>query len=247
MPPIHDSPRVRLPDLCRFVLAVLAVLATLCLLTLLLMSCTSGSSTDGRYRQIILIDRTGVAQVETWQSEVATQTAAAVHRALDEGVAQVDLAAIGSNTDQAATVATADLTGIEGNTEAKRDAARQALVDDIATAAAEIASQPVDTAGTDVFAALDQAASLCQAPEVSECSVLVISDLEDQRVTGAPSAEEAANALRPLMPDLTGISVQVSGLGASGADAATVQKVRAAWVVLFDQASAVDVRIARSL
>jgi hypothetical protein len=75
----------------------------------------------------------------------------------------------------------------------------------------------------------------------------VISDLEDQRVLAAPSAEAAVEELGELVPDLTGVSVQVSGLGASGADAATVQQVKATWLALFEQAGAVDVRIARSL
>lgn len=238
---------VRLAGFWHLVVAVLALLALLCLLTTLLVGCETGDDEADRHQLVIAIDRTGVAQASSWQAEVAAQTQAALEDGIQDGVDQVSLLSIGSDTNQTATVATADLTSIEGNTRAKRDAARQTLINEIASAAAQVAAQPVETSGTDVFAALEQAASLCHAPEVTECSVLVISDLEDQRVTGAPSAEEAIASLAALMPDLVGISVQVSGLGASGADAATVQKVKTVWSTLFEQAGAVDVRIARSL
>jgi hypothetical protein len=219
----------------------------LCLPILALIGCRTDDGNDDLHGLVIAIDRTGVAQADTWQAEVAAQTQVALETAMDEGVDQVALLSIGSNTDQTATVATADLTAIEGNTEAKREAARQTLIADIASAAAQVASRPVDTAGTDVFAALNQAASLCQAPDVTECSVLVFSDLEDLRVLAALSREAAVDELGDFMPDLTGVSVQVAGLGASGADASTVQTVRAAWLALFEQAGAVGVRIARSL
>jgi hypothetical protein len=195
----------------------------------------------------IIVDRTGVAQAESWSAEVAVQTQQALKAAVDDGVDLVDIISIGSNTDQTATVASADFSSVEGNTEAKRDAARQSLVDQLVSATAQVAAQPVETSGSDVFAALDQAASLCAAAEVAQCSLLVISDLEDQRVLTASSPEATIEELGPLMPDLTGVSVQVSGLGASGAEAATVQKVKAAWTGLLDQAGAVDIRIARSL
>lgn len=220
---------------------------TICAVSLVLISCACSDEQPDVHQFVLAIDRTGLAQIESWSAEVATQTQAALEAAVADGVDHVDLIAVGSNTQQVATIAEADLNDIEGNTEAKRDAARQTLLDNIASAAAQAAAQPVDTAGTDVFAALDQAASLCQAPEVTECSMLLISDLEDQRVTGAPSAEEAITSLAPLMPDLTGVSVQVSGLGASGVDAATVQKVKAVWTELLQQAGAVDIRVARSL
>lgn len=104
------------------------------------------------------------------------------------------------------------------------------------------------TNGSDVFAAFHQAASLCQDPEVVECSVVLLSDLEDQRITALSSPEHAVPELGHLMPpDLSGISVQVSGLGSSGANAERVEKVRAAWELLLDHAGAVNVRIARSL
>jgi hypothetical protein len=222
--------------------------SAMCLVLVAAVACSSGDEAgDGLHRQVIAIDRTGVAHAESWQAEVAAQTQHALEAAVEEGVDLVDVISIGSNTDQTATAATADFSEIEGNTEAKRDAARQSLVDQLASAAAQVAAQPVDTSGSDVFAALDQTASLCHAPEVGECSVLVISDLEDQRVLAAPSPEATIEELGGLMPDLTGVSVQVSGLGASGADAATVQKIKAAWTGLLDQAGAVDVRIARSL
>jgi len=234
-------------DVWRLVLAVLVTLATLCLLAALLISCGRNNDEVDRHQLIIAIDRTGVAQTETWQAEVATQTQAALEQAIDEDIDQVALLSIGSNTDQTATVATADLTAIEGNTQAKRDAARQRMVDDLASAAAQVAAKPVDTVGTDVFAALHQAASLCEAPKVTDCSVLVISDLEDQRLLAATSPVVAVEQLGSLMPDLTGVSLQVSGQGASGADASTVQKIKDAWLALFEHAGAVDVRIARSL
>lgn len=221
--------------------------AALSLLTVLLVSCGSGTGTSARHELVIAIDRTGVAHAETWQAEVATQTQAALETAVTDGVDHVDLLSIGSNTQQVATVTEADLHDVEGNTEAKREAARQALIEGISSAAAQVAAQPVETQGTDVFAALHQAAALCQAPENTECSVLTFSDLEDQRVLAPPTPEAAVDELADLMPDLTGVSIRVAGLGASGADAATVEKVRATWTELFEQAGAVDVRIARSL
>lgn len=221
-------------------------LAALTLLSVSLVSCSHAQAND-RHRQIIVIDRTGIAQAESWQAEVAVQTQHALEAAVEDGVDLVDVISIGSNTDQTATVASVDFAEIEGNTGAKRAAARQSLVEQLVSAIAQVAAHPVETYGSDVFAALDQAASLCDAPEVTACSLLVISDLEDQRVLAASSPGAATEELGEFMPDITGVSVQVSGLGASGADAATVEQVEATWLALFEQAGAVDVRIARSL
>jgi hypothetical protein len=218
------------------------------LLVLALVGCTTAEErTASAHELVVAIDRTGVAHADSWQQEVAVQTQAALEQAFTDDVDHVALLSIGSNADQTATVAEVDLTAVDGNTEAKRETARRALTEDIASAAAQVAAQPVETAGTDVFAALYQVASLCQAPEVTRCSAVIVSDLEDQRVLAALSPEAAVDELATLMPDLTDISVKVSGLGASGADAATVQKVKAAWTELLNRASAVDVRIARSL
>jgi len=234
-------------DVLRLALAVVGVLAILCLLTTLLVGCGTDEGSAELHQMVIAIDRTGVAQAGSWQAEVVTQTDAALRQRAAKDVDRVALLSIGSNTDQTATVASADLATIEGNTAAKRDAARQRVFDGIASAAGQVAGEPVGTVGTDVFAALHQAASLCLTPEITDCSVVVISDLEDQRVLAAPTAEIAVKQLSSLMPDLPGVSLQVSGLGASGADTATVQKVKEAWLGLLKDAGAVDIRIARSL
>jgi hypothetical protein len=196
---------------------------------------------------VVAVDRTGVADQETWAAEVAGQVGARTERAMAEGASRLELIGIGSNTQQAARVVTVDLDGVDGNTAAKRDQARRRLVESVAAAAGHVAAQPVTTSGTDVLAALEQAADLCHGPGVRTCSILLASDMEDQRVSLAPSAEEAIAALASGMPDLAGVGVEVTGIGASGGGGAVATRVEAVWTQLFEQAGAVDVRIARSL
>jgi len=196
---------------------------------------------------VVAIDRTGVAEDETWSTEVAAQVMDEVERALDGGVDRVEIIGIGSTADATVQWATVDLTDVQGNTRSKREVARQQLVAAAGAAARELAADPVTTHGTDVVVALDQAVALCRAPGVGSCSILLASDLEDQRVTGAPSAAAAVEVLAPLMPELDGIPVSVTGLGASGAGSAVVTQVSDAWDSLLRAAGAVDVRIARSL
>lgn len=197
---------------------------------------------------VVAVDRTGVADQQTWASEVAGQVGARTERALAEGATRLELIGIGSNTQQAARVVTVDLDGVEGNTAAKRDQARRRLVERVAAAAGQVAAQPVTTTtGTDVLAALEQAADLCHGPGVRTCSILLASDMEDQRVSLAASVDEAIAGLAPGMPDLDGVGVEVTGIGASGAGRSVTTRVEAVWAELFEQAGAVDVRIARSL
>jgi hypothetical protein len=196
---------------------------------------------------VVAVDRTGVADQQTWPEEVAGQVGARTERAMAEGATRLELIGIGSNTQQAARVVTVDLDGVEGNTAAKRDQARRRLVESVAAAAGQVAAQPVTTSGTDVLAALEQAADLCDGPGVRSCSILLASDMEDQRVSLAASDEEAIAGLAPGMPDLDGVAVEVTGIGASGAGGSVTTRVEAVWARLFEQAGAVDVRIARSL
>lgn len=248
--PESDSPAVSMPAPGRL-RAGGGVLAwgALALLVLALPGCARGTPGADDVRLLVLaIDRTGsIAQADTWQADVTTQAQTALEAAMPDGVDQVELIGLGSSTDQVATIARADFTDIEGNTSAKREEARQRLIADISSAAAQVAAVPVETSGTDVFAALSQVAFLCRAPEATECSVLLLSDLEDQRITALSSPEEAVEEAGHLMPDLSDISVQVSGLGAAGANAETVHHVKTAWELLLDHAGAVNVRIARSL
>lgn len=196
---------------------------------------------------VIAVDRTGVAAGETWSTEVAAQVMDEVERALDGGVDRVEVIGIGSTPDATVRWATIDLTDIQGNTRSKREVARQQLVAAAGATARELAENPVTTYGTDVVVAIDEAAAMCRAPDVGSCSILLASDLEDQRVTGASSVDEAVEVLAPLMPPLDGIPVSVTGLGASGAGSAVVTQVHDAWDSLLRAAGAVDVRIARSL
>lgn len=207
-----------------------------------------GEAARGVDLVVVAVDRTGVADQQTWASEVAGQVGARTERALAEGATRLELIGIGSNTQQAARVVTVDLDGVEGNTAAKRDQARRRLVERVAAAAGQVAAQPVTTTtGTDVMAALEQAADLCHGPGVRTCSILLASDMEDQRASLAASVEEAVAGLAPGMPDLAGVGVDVTGIGASGAGGDVVTRVEAVWARLFEQAGAVDVRIARSL
>jgi hypothetical protein len=196
---------------------------------------------------VVAIDRTGVAASETWSTEVATQVASEVDQAIGDGVDLVEIIGIGSKPIDTVRWATVDLTEIEGNTRAKREAAREQLVTAAGAAAHELADTPVTTYGTDVVAALSEAAALCHGPDVGSCSILLVSDLEDQRVTRAASTVAAVEALTPIMPELAGIPVHVTGLGASGANSTIVARVQEAWDALLQSAGAVDVRIARSL
>ena len=196
---------------------------------------------------VVAVDRTGVAHSSSWPVEVASQVMSVVETALDHHVDQIELIGIGSNQGDTQRLATIDLTGIDGNTRAKREAAREQVVAAAGATARRIAEAPVPSDGTDVIAALAEAAELCQDPAVGSCSIVLASDLEDQRVTGAASPDAAVAALGPLMPALDGIPVSITGLGASGADSALVTKVSAAWEELLHGAGATDVRIARSL
>jgi hypothetical protein len=196
---------------------------------------------------VIAIDRTGVTGNGTWSVDVASQVMAEVERGLDDGIESVELIGIGSTPKDTERWATIDLTHIEGNTQAKRNAVRDGLVTAAGAAARQVAEQPVTTYGTDVVAALTEAAALCNTPTVRRCWILLATDLEDQRVTNAPSAAAAVEELRPLMPDLEGIPLSVTGLGASGANSSLVDKVAEAWDALLREAGATDVRIARSL
>jgi hypothetical protein len=209
--------------------------------TLVLVACSDqsgGAAGDAREldRTVIAIDRTGVTANETWPADVGTQVTAEVERGLDDGVDSIELIGIGSTP-----------TRVDGNTEAKRQAARQDLVTSAGATARRLVEEPVGTDGTDVLSALTEAAALCRDPRVRSCSILMVTDLEDQRVTDAPSVEAAVDSLAPQMPRLDDIAVRVTGLGASGADAALVTKVNDAWSALLQGAGAADVRIARSL
>ena len=208
-----------------------------------------GGGDDGQGVDLVVVavDRTGVADRETWAAEVAGQVGARTERAMADGANRLELIGIGSNTQQAARVVTVDLGGVEGNTAAKRDQARRRLVESVAEAAGQVAAQPVTTNGTDVLAALEQAADLCHGPGVRSCSVLLASDMEDQRVSLATSVEDAVAGLSPGMPDLAGVHVEVTGIGASGAGGDVATRVETVWSQLFEQAGAVNVRIARSL
>jgi hypothetical protein len=213
-------------------------------------ACSAGSSADeseGSDLTVIAIDRTGVAGNGTWPVDVASQVMATVESAIGDDVESVDLIGIGSTPGDSLRLATIDLLHIGGNTRAKREAARQEVIATAGATARQLAEQPVTTNGTDVIAALTEAVALCQDPAVTRCSIVVASDLEDQRVTRAPSVDAAVDALLPLMPDLDGIPVTVTGLGASGADSALVTKVSAAWDALLRASGASNVRIARSL
>jgi hypothetical protein len=215
-----------------------------------LASCGGGdheSSQGSSALTVVAIDRTGVAASKTWATEVATQVGGEVERAIRNGVDRIEIIGIGSTPKDTVRWATIDLTQLEGNTRAKREAAREQLVAAAATAAHDLADTPVTTYGTDVVAGLSEAAALCSSPDVGACSILLVSDLEDQRVTGTTSASEAVKALSPIMPKLDGIPVHVTGLGASGADSTAVTRVQETWVTLLRSAGAVDVRIARSL
>jgi hypothetical protein len=98
-------------------------------LSLVIVAAAACSSDDeaanNLHRQIVVVDRTGVAQAESWQAEVAVQAQHALEAAVEDGVDLVDVISIGSNTDQTATAASVDFSSVEGNTGAKRDAARQ--------------------------------------------------------------------------------------------------------------------------
>ena len=196
---------------------------------------------------VVAVDRTGVAAAETWADEVAVQVSSEAERAMGDGFDRIEIIGIGSTTNDTVRWATVDLTRIEGNTRAKRAAERERLIAAAGAAGHDLAAAPVTTYGTDVVAAISEANALCRNPGVGPCSMLLISDLEDQRVTGATSAAAAVEVLTPLMPDLGGVSVRVSGLGASGADSTVVTQVEQAWQTLLESAGAVDVRIARSL
>jgi hypothetical protein len=220
--------------------------------TLVLVACSDqsgGAAGDAREldRTVIAIDRTGVTANETWPADVGTQVTAEVERGLDDGVDSIELIGIGSTPNDTMRWATIDLTRVDGNTEAKRQAARQDLVTSAGATARRLVEEPVGTDGTDVLSALTEAAALCRDPRVRSCSILMVTDLEDQRVTDAPSVEAAVDSLAPQMPRLDDIAVRVTGLGASGADAALVTKVNDAWSALLQGAGAADVRIARSL
>jgi hypothetical protein len=215
-----------------------------------LAACGSGNDEPAHARDaltVVAIDRTGVAASETWSTEVAAQVASEVDQAIGDGVDLIEIIGIGSTPNDTVRWATVDLTEIEGNTRAKREAARDQLVTAAGAAAHELADTPVTTYGTDVVAALSEAAALCQGPDVGSCSILLVSDLEDQRVTRAASTAAAVEALTPIMPELAGIPVHVTGLGASGADSTIVTRVQKAWDALLHSAGAIDVRIARSL
>ena len=112
-----------------------------------------GGGDDGQGVDLVVVavDRTGVADRETWAAEVAGQVGARTERAMADGANRLELIGIGSNTQQAARVVTVDLGGVEGNTAAKRDQARRRLVESVAEAAGQVAAQPVTTNGTDAI------------------------------------------------------------------------------------------------
>jgi hypothetical protein len=224
--------------------------ALIALMALAPAACVGADGAESREEDsglVIVVDRTGVARQDSWGSEVGSQTRARVERALADGVDRIHVTGAGSNTAQTATAATVDVDAIDANTPARRREQERRLVNQVAMVASRLASQPVDTGGTDIVAALRQAADSCSSPDLASCSILLLSDMEDARVVRSTDPATAAGQLASQMPALTGVTVEVSGLGASGSDAATVSRVEETWTRLLTQAGAVDVRMARSL
>lgn len=211
---------------------------------LLTLACSGPNPKD---HGVTVIDATGLVRNEVWRQQATEQFGVVIDQAMAHGVDQLDIVLMGTNSADAGKVATVDLTKIEGNTDAKRTVARARLRARLVELIGQIVSQPVEGNGTDVVAAFRTAADLCRTDQPRSCRIWALSDLEDQRVTTAASPEAAKKAVQSLMPDLKGVPVTVSGLGASGADAATVARVEQVWTDLFDEAGSPSVHIARSI
>lgn len=193
---------------------------------------------------VVVIDRTGVTESESWTYEVSSQTQEIAATVIADGAEDLDVVSMGSDAAAAAKVASVDLTDTSRNTSDKTKDAKADLARQVGQVAGSVAASPVTTNGTDVVAALQTAASLCRAEGNRMCTIYVFSDMEDSRILESADADEAVAQLQPLIPDLAGITVRVSGIGASESDADVVERVRAVWTELLASAAGTD--LARS-
>lgn len=216
-------------------------LLSMACLTIAIVGCSSPSNhQDDTAKVVIVVDRTGVAASQSWTTEVTSQAQAITTTAINDGDEHLDVVSLGSDAKAAAKVASADLTSTSRNTSDKTRAAKANLADKIGQVAGQVAGSPVTTDGSDVVAALQTAVSLCRANGTSSCKIYLLSDMEDSRILKAPNAKTAVAQIKPLIPDLSGIDIQVAGIGASGSSAAVVERVTQVWTEALAGASSAD-------
>lgn len=207
-----------------------------------------GNGSDRSTKELVGVDITGMASgsvAEPWKAEATATAARVFDQAMADGVDEIDVITIGTNTTQAGKVATIKLK-VEGNTPAKRDYARDQLRRQFVGLVQQILDSPVTTNGTDVATAFQTAAGSCTTGGATCNHIWMLSDLEDTSFLQIPDDDAATESLVSRLPRLNGIPVTVVGVGASGGSAETVARVRAIWPAALEAAGAGPVQILRS-
>lgn len=150
----------------------------------------------------------------------------------------------GSGVGDTARAAKANLR-INCSNKTRCDEDRDALAEQLARAAKQVASVPVESNGTDILAATRTALAICGG---NPCRITHISDGGDSRLLEPLAVEELVKKYLPAFPtEARGQVVHIVGLGADGSDNQFVDRAEAFWSQLLAAAGAVDVRIGRSL
>jgi hypothetical protein len=206
-------------------------------------SLTAGGHLD--HGRVVAVDRTGVARHSPgWATEVGGSMATIVEDAFDNGVDELKLISVGSDFNDTAVVATADL-ALDCPNRGRCADDREALTADLIEAATAIAEIPVDEAGTDLISAFVTADDLCERYEA--CDVFVLSDVIDSRIAEPGTPEDLAAQYAADFPeDLSGTPVVIAGLGANDPPPRQLERSEAFISLLLEQAHA-PYRITRSL
>lgn len=192
---------------------------------------------------VFTIDRTGVAKTATWADEVFVITKAEVKKAIEAGATEADLISLGSGLGDTARAAKANLK-VDCPSAARCAEDHEALAQQLALAAKQVASAPIDHDGTDIFAATRTAVTICAG---RPCRITHVSDGGDSRLLESDSVEELVKKYLPVFPAVRGQVVHIDGVGADGSDPQFVDRAEAFWTQLLTEAGAIDVRVGRSL
>lgn len=236
--------RLRRRAVCTVVLAAMTVI-----LSTAIIGCTKQEA-KAPVKSVLVADQTGIvnganAYADSWKAEAGSTAGRIFDESVSGGVDQIDIVTLGTNSAQAAKVASVRL-DVRGNTEGKRDFSRRQLRGQFISAVEQVLSVPVETVGTDIATALQTAAGTCTSAGASCQGIWLLSDMEDTAVLSAPTDEAAIRDLEPRLPKLTGIKVTAIGVGASGSDPATVTRVRTIWPVLLKNVGAISIQLLRS-
>jgi hypothetical protein len=194
--------------------------------------------------QVIAIDRShSTAATRSWPEEVAGIVQQLTLDGFKNEVGKIVLASIGTDTYEASKVAEVSLKLDCSNKNVCNDD-KSNLAGQLGSAARQVAAATVKKSGTDIVAAIATAKAICgPAP----CGITLVTDGGDSRLNTPGSPEQLVAKFAAEFPNLTGVTVQLIGLGADATGRTHVDRTKAFWTLALKRAGVPNPVVARSI